>query len=95
MSQHIHEIVKVRGQKNKYRCANPRCYKTFEREMLRGKLSVCAVCHQNTLTLGAYDLQLAFPRCLECSTRSSVKQKVEKRKVFESLLGDILHESNN
>lgn len=69
---HIHEyvrIVKLDGtaDKTRYRCAHPDCPHWQYKNLLKGKRSICAVCHSRELLLDREALRRAKPTCIECS----------------------------
>jgi hypothetical protein len=69
---HIHEYIRALKPDgsidySRYRCNHPDCTHWLYRGDLRGKRSLCSVCHTEELILTPSLLRLAFPRCLNCS----------------------------
>ena len=74
----------------RWKCQHPDCMAIFKKHQVKGKRSICAVCHKNELILDNSALQRAKPRCVYCST---AKADIEKRESFEPIrdtLTDIL-----
>ena len=91
-SPHIH--IYVRASKTyatpdpeRYRCAHPLCTHTALRKDLKGKLSLCSLCGQNTFILNYETLRLAHPRCAACSKSQKNQEKIKLQNLLELELG--------
>ena len=63
---HTHEFVRI-PKTNSFRCAHPNCFSVYNKKYLKGKESLCGVCHINRIILGYEELRRAIPRCKQCS----------------------------
>lgn len=80
---HIHIwICRNRTQSKTYVCDHPDCFSRQHRDNLIGKSSLCGQCKVNKIILDTYNLDLARPRCEECSQRFEARQR---RAVKETL----------
>ncbi len=86
-SRHIHTYVrKGKGRSaRQYMCANPHCIHYVNRELLRGKESVCSVCHKTVILLTPDQLQLAKPRCIMCADTAKAREIREKLETLKEL----------
>lgn len=87
---HVHEYVRRKSVKtgkptNIFACAHPNCYSSYHRKLLKGKESLCAVCHKNKIILTMEDLKRAFPRCKACSTTKVAETLKHNKDILESL----------
>jgi len=63
---HTHTYIRNRKHNQYYRCKDPKCSHTCDRNNLEGKASICNACG-NEFILTWYDLRLAKPVCIACS----------------------------
>jgi hypothetical protein len=84
---HLHIYERMRSTKDGsptkfYRCTHPNCVHKMHKREIEGKEAICAICKQNRIILTKYNLELARPRCEECSNSSAAR---EKRLIQEQL----------
>lgn len=82
---HIHTYARLNKKKGTYQCVDPHCYRVLPRVRLIGKASLCNQCHQE-FTLTHRDLQLAKPKCLNCSDTKVAREFRRAKEVTESIL---------
>jgi len=63
---HTHEFVRI-PKTNTFRCAHPHCFTVYHKKYLKGKESLCGICHEAKIILGYEELRRAIPRCNQCS----------------------------
>lgn len=85
--KHIHSFVRYKYSKKLvtsgpakgsnviyYKCNDPLCTTTYDREMLVGKLNLCPSCKVNTFILDRQALKRAVPKCIECRNTKEGKR---------------------
>lgn len=86
---HIHEFARRKDAQGKpskyYQCRDPHCFAEYHKQKLKGKKSICAVCHKKELILDYEQLRRAEPRCLDCSQTKQAVSLKDKKDVLQSL----------
>lgn len=70
---HVHTYVRLSRDRKTYHCIDPHCYHVLPRDRLIGKASICTHCGSE-FNLTARQLELAKPRCLNCSGRREARE---------------------
>lgn len=83
--KHIHTYAKYKGKPGYYKCNSPDCTHFAQRNLIEGKFSLCNLCGTQ-FTLTFYDLDQAYPRCLNCSNTKKARQ-ARKAKELTRYLG--------
>lgn len=85
---HIHTLVRwqKRGDEVNYKCAHPDCNYFAPKSFLKGKRSICAVCHSKPIILNGYHLKLSKPSCEDCSGTKESEQARNYKKIVDDIL---------
>lgn len=85
--KHTHSYIKLKGRKGYYMCSHPDCSHTAEKNLIRGKASMCE-CGQKFI-LNAANLQLAVPKCLMCRNSKEARAFKAGVETFNNLFPSI------
>lgn len=66
--KHVHQYVRVKGSKEQFKCAYPRCSHVWSKKYIRDNVSICNRCLEE-FVLDSYALERSKPMCKKCRTR--------------------------
>ncbi len=93
-TKHIHEYVRVQPKPEhktvRYRCQHPDCSHFVDRELLRGKRTICSKCHLTETLMDYENLRRAEPVCFKCSNTKRAAAVRGKFEVLDELFGDLV-----
>ncbi len=95
-TKHIHEYVRIQNQfpmeqrTIRYRCQHPDCTHFMDRELVRGKRTICSKCHLRETLMDYENLRRANPVCFHCSGTKKAAAVRGKFEVLDELFGDLV-----
>ena len=88
-SKHIHSLERV-AEKDirkeiRYHCTHPDCGHVIQRRLVKGKRTLCGICHLAETTMDYENMRRAIPRCVKCSTTKRAEAIQEKMGILEDI----------